>query len=319
VNSSESSRLLFALDIGESHVSAALCALDDLRVIRLTSAPLAGVSSFDGFVDLLYLLGREIAGWPCRLAGAALAVPGPFDCIAGVSLMKHKLDWLYGRDLRGALAERFGWASDRLQFLKNAAALLTGEMAAGSARGADRAVGLTLGKGIGSAFAIKGQCVTRGTGVPPGGEIWNFPYGSGTVEDLISARALKAGYAERTGKPKELKAIAEAVASDADARQVFERLGETLGQVIRDLIAPFQPDVVVVGGGMARSARLFLPIAQKHIDSAGIRLVPSRLLEQAQLIGVAACWRDRQNWTRSAPAAPPNSGAVLRADGASMM
>jgi glucokinase len=83
VNSSESSSLLLALDIGGSHVSAALCALDDLRVIQLTSAPLGGLSSFDGFVDLLYLLGREVAGGPRRLAGAALAVPGPFDCMAG--------------------------------------------------------------------------------------------------------------------------------------------------------------------------------------------------------------------------------------------
>lgn len=319
MNSLESSRLLLALDIGGSHVSAALCALDDLRVIQLTSAPLGGVSSFEGFVDLLYLLGREVAGGPRRLAGAALAVPGPFDCIAGVSLMQHKLDWLYGRDLRGALAARFGWASDRLRFLNDAAAFLIGELAAGGARGADRAVGLTLGTGIGSAFAIQGQCVTEGKGVPPGGEIWNFPYGDGTVEDLISTRALKAGYAGRTGKPMEVKAIAEAAASDPDARQVFERLGDNLGLMIRDVIAPFQPEVVVVGGGMARSARLFLPLAQKHIECEGIQLVPSRLLEQAQLIGAAADWRDQKNRGDTAPAARPKPGATHEAEGASMM
>jgi len=319
VNSSESFRLLLALDIGGSHVSAALFALDDLRVIQLTSAPLGGVSSFDGFVDLLYLLGREVAGRPRRLAGVALAVPGPFDCLAGVSLMKHKLDWLYGRDLRGALAARFGWACDRLRFLNDAAAFLTGELAAGSARGANRAVGLTLGTGIGSAFAIQGQCVTEGKGVPPGGEIWNFPYGDGTVEDFISTRALKADYAARTGRTMEVKAIAEAVVSDPDARQVFERLGDNLGQVIRDVIAPFQPEVVVVGGGMARSARLFLPIAQKHTECEGIHLVASRLLEQAQLIGAAAYWREQQSNGDAAPAARLKPVITHGADGAVLM
>jgi glucokinase len=319
VNSSEYSRLLLALDIGGTHVSAAVCVLDDLRVIQLASAPLAGISSFDGFIDLLYLLGREVAHGHRRLAGAALAIPGPFDCLAGVSLIKHELDWLYGRDLRGALATRFGWASDRLRFLSDTAAFLTGEMAAGSARGANRAVGLTLGSGIGSAFAIHGQCVTEGSGVPPGGEIWNFSYGVGTVEDLISSRALKADYAEQTGKSKEVKAIAEAAASDPAARRVFERLGNALGQVIRDVIAPFQPEVIVVGGGIARSARLFLPVAQKHIECEGIRLVPSRLLEQAPLIGVAAHWREQQNGAGTPPAALPGPGAALRADGASMM
>jgi glucokinase len=319
VNSSESSRLLLALDIGGSHVSAALCALDDLRVIHFTSAPVGGVSSFDGFVDLLYLLGREVAGGPRRLAGAALAVPGPFDCMAGVSLMKHKLEWLYGRDLRGALAARFGWASDRLQFLNDAAAFLTGELAAGSARGANRAVGLTLGTGIGSAFAIEGQCVTEGNGVPPGGEIWNFPYGDGTVEDLISTRALKADYTAQTGKPMEVKAVAEAAASDPDARRVFQGLGENLGWVIREVIAPFHPEVVVVGGGMARSARLFLPIAQKQVEGEGIHVVPSRLLEQAELIGAAAYWRHQQSSADTVPAALPKPGAPHGAEGASMM
>jgi glucokinase len=320
VNSSESSRLLLALDIGGSHVSAALCAPDDLRVIHFTSAPVGGVSSFDGFVDLLYLLGREVAGGSPRLAGAALAVPGPFDCMAGVSLMKHKLEWLYGRDLRGALTSRFGWASDRLRFLNDAAAFLIGELAAGSAWGAIRAVGLTLGTGIGSAFAIQGQCVTDGKGVPPGGEIWNFPYGDATVEDLISTRALKADYAARTGKPRDVKAIAEAAAAaDPDARRVFESLGDNLGRVIRDVIAPFQPEVVVVGGGIARSARLFLPIAQKQVECEGIRLVPSRLLEQAQLIGAAAYWCHQESSADTVTAALPGPATTHGAEGASMM
>ena len=102
------------VDVGGSHVSAALCALDDLRLSQLTSAPLAGVSSFEGFVDLVYLLGREVASTPGRLVGASFAVPGPFDCVAGISLMEHKLQWLYGKDLRRALAARFGWAPGRV-------------------------------------------------------------------------------------------------------------------------------------------------------------------------------------------------------------
>src|SRR3954452_3361809 len=60
VHTSEPLALLLTIDVGGSHVSAALCALDSLRVIQLTEAPLGGVSSFEGFIDLLYLLGREI-------------------------------------------------------------------------------------------------------------------------------------------------------------------------------------------------------------------------------------------------------------------
>lgn len=299
MHSSESFGLLLSIDVGGSHVSAALCALVPLSVIQLTNAPLAGISSFEGFVDLLYLLSREVAGSPRRLGGASLAVPGPFDCIAGVSLMKHKLAWLYGKDLRGALAARFGWAPAQLRFLNDASAFLLGELNAGNARGADRAVGLTLGTGIGSAFACDGHCVTAGPGVPPGGEIWDYPYRGATVEDLISTRALKADYLARTGKDLEVKEIAQAAPADPDARQVFEKLGCDLGHVIRDVIDPFHPDAVVVGGGIARSAPLFLPIAQRQLDNFDVHLVPSLLFDQAQLVGAAAYWRDEQTGSRS--------------------
>jgi glucokinase len=298
------------VDVGGSHISAALCGLDDLRVIQLSSAPLTGISSFEGFVDLIYLLGREVAGTPRGLGGASFAVPGPFDCAAGISLMEHKLQWLYGRDLRGALAARFGWAPGQLRFLNDAAAFLLGELNAGSARGAKRAVGLTLGTGIGSAFACDGHPVTEGAGVPPGGEIWNFPYREATVEDLISTRALKAEYAALGGKDIDVKAIAGAAGSDPHARQVFETLGRNLGHVIRDVIAPFHPERVVVGGGIARSSELFMPIAQRLVEDLGIRLVPSTLFDQAQLIGAAAYWRDESRSGDKAGAARPSGDPI---------
>ena len=72
---------------------------------------------------------------------------GLYDCEAGISRMQHKLKPLYGRNLRAALAERFGWRPSQLRFLKDATAYLMGKLAAGSAQGAARAVGLTLGTG----------------------------------------------------------------------------------------------------------------------------------------------------------------------------
>jgi glucokinase len=301
VDSSESFALLLTLDVGGSHVSAAVCSLDDLRVIQLTDAPLTGVTSFEGFVDLLYLLGREVAGVPRRLAGASLAVPGPFDCEAGVSLIQHKLQWMYGRDLRGALAARFGWSPAQIRFLNDASAFLLGELYAGSARGATRAVGMTLGTGIGSAFAVEGHCVTEGRGVPPGGEIWNYPYRGKTVEDLISTRALKAYYLALTGNDFEVKDIAVMAPADSAARHVFEKLGRDLGYVIRDVIVPFDPEIVVIGGAIARSAPLFLPIAQAALGDLNLRIVPSVLFDHAQLIGAAAYWRNEQTNSAGMP------------------
>ena len=284
-------------DVGGSHVSAGLCRLEDLKVVHVASAPLAGVDTFDEFADLLYRLGTEAAQRETSLAGASLAVPFPFDCEAGISLMEHKLTALYRRDLRGALAERFGWNRDQFLFLNDAGAYLLGEVGAGAVKGANRAVGLTLGTGVGCAFAVDGATVREGEGVPPGGEIWNYPYAGATVEDLISTRAIKAEYLARTGRDEEVSAIAAAAETDADARAVFEIFGEHLGQVLRDVVAPFHPEKVVIGGGIARSAGLFLPAAEKQIAGLGFTIVQSALWDQAPLAGAAHFWRERANHT----------------------
>jgi glucokinase len=283
-------------DVGGSHVSAGLCRLPDLELLRVSTGSLHDLSSFTGFVDLLHHVGMEAAASEQDIAGASLAVPGPFDHDAGVSLMEHKLQYLYGRNLRAALAASFNWRPAQIRFLNDAAAYLLGEIGAGAAIGADRAVGLTLGTGIGSAFAIHGRHLTGGPGVPPGGEIWNYPYAGATVEDLISTRRLKADYTALTGPnagpEMEVADIAAAAPHDANARQVFATFGANLGHVLRDVIAPFHPDIVVLGGGISRSSQLFLPAAQNEIRGLGFRVVPSTLLDRAPLVGAAHFWRE---------------------------
>lgn len=299
-------QFVLGYDVGGSHVSAGLCRLSDLKIMRVAGDSLAGVDTFDGFADLLHRLGMEAANGETSLAGASLAVPFPFDCEAGMSLMEHKLTALYRRDLRGALAERFGWTRDRFRFLNDAGAYLLGEVGAGAVKGAKRAVGLTLGTGIGCAFAIDGTQVREGEGVPPGGEIWDYPYAGGTVEDLISTRKVKADYLARSGRDLDVAAIAAAADTDADARAVFETFGTHLGEVLRDVVAPFHPEKVVIGGGIARSAQLFLPAAEKQIADLGFTIVQSQLWDQAPLAGAAHFWREQAAHTAvSRPAVPP--------------
>ena len=279
-------------DVGGSHVTAGLCRIPGLELLRTTAGPLHDIQSFSAFVDLLHRLGKEAAASQDNIAGASLAVPGPFDHDAGISLMEHKLQYLYGKNLRAALAASFAWQPCQVRFLNDAAAYLLGEIGAGAALGSDRAVGLTLGTGIGSAFAIHGQHVTQGKGVPPGGEIWNYPYDGATVEDLISTRRLKDDYLALTGADKEVAAIAAAAPADPAATQVFTELGIRLGRVLRDVIAPFHPDIVVLGGGISRSAPLFLPAVEREIRGLGFRVATSTLQDRAPLVGAALFWRE---------------------------
>jgi glucokinase len=283
---------LLAYDIGGSHISAGLCLLEPLSVQRIAIAPLIDTISCDAFLGQLHELGEQLIDGGEPAAGASLAFPGPFDYDTGISQMCHKLRALYGVDLRTTLARRLGWAPEQIRFLNDANAAMLGEVGAGAARGAARAVGIVLGTGIGSAFVQAGNLITNGEGIPPGGEIWNLPFMDGIVEDRISSRAIQGDYEARTGRHLSVAAIALRAATDPDAQAVFDILGQHLGAAIRQILAPFCPEVVVLGGGISRSSHLFLPAAQKQQHGLPIRLIPSVLLQVAPLLGAAMYWRD---------------------------
>ncbi|MGO9325850.1 MAG: ROK family protein [Terracidiphilus sp.] len=278
------SRVL-TFDVGGSHVAVAVCCAANFSLGSVASAPYASVSTSGAFLDLLHNLGMKAQIGGEGVIGAMLAVPGPFDLQAGVSLMRHKLPYLYGVDLRQGLAERFGLQPAHVRFLNDADAYLLGEIGAGAARSFSRAVGLTLGTGIGSAFAVNGQLVTEGPGVPSGGEIWNLAYQGGIVEDFISSRAIVGNYERCTGKKREVVDLAVEAEFEPAAQQAFTEFGRRLGAVIRTLLAAFNADVIVLGGGISRSANLFLPAVRTEIGDSTTQLRVSELKDKAALVG----------------------------------
>jgi glucokinase len=93
--------------------------------------------------------------------------------------------------MRQELARQFCWRPNQIRSLCDAAAFLLDEIGAGMARGVRRAVGITMGAGIGLVRAVDGRAVTEWPGFPPGGEMWNLPCSGRQVEDFISSRAIQ--------------------------------------------------------------------------------------------------------------------------------
>ena len=222
--------------------------------------------------------------------GGALAIGSPFDYACGISHMCHKLEYLRDFDLRGAMARSFGWREQDIQFLKDTDAFLLGEVASGRTRNFRRAVGITLGTGIGSAFSIAGELVTHGRGVPPDGEIWDLPYVGGIVEDVLSTRGLKSLYRGSGGDQMTVAEIASRWHRDPGSVEAFAEFGKHLGRVLRSVTAEFAPQVVIIGGGIAQASELFLPAAAAEIAGMEIRLQVSSSLEDAALLGAGYYW-----------------------------
>lgn len=287
-------------DVGGSHIAAAVFHGENCRLSGVVSAGYPSEQTTETFLNVLHSLASQAMQGEGEVCGASLAMPGPFDYEAGVSWMQHKLAYLYGFDLRGALAEHFGWRPSAVRFLNDAHAFITGEVAAGAGRGVSRVVGITLGTGVGSGFAVGGHLVRDGEGVPPGGEVWNVPYQDGILEDQISTRALQKSYRERTGQEREVVEMAASATRDPVAAEVFADFGRSLGVALREVLSAFGPQAIVVGGGIARSAALFFPAAQAEIGQfAELRV--SELGDQAPLVGAGAAWLEAEGTEAAGP------------------
>jgi len=281
---------ILVFDVGGSHMAVSLFdppssnigAVRDLRVLPDGDA--------ERFFKTFESLMRITLPVPASPQGIAIAMPSPFDYERGISHMRHKFQPLYQVDLRRELSQRLCCPPGDIHFLNDAAASLIGEMQQGGAVDAKRAIGITLGTGVGSAFAVNGNIVVEGPGVPPGGEIWNQAYRDGVVEDVISTVAIQRIFEQLTGKNAEVRDIASSAVHQREAQQTFERFGTELGKVLRQTCLAFAPDRIVLGGGIARAAAHFLRHAREGLADTSTELVVSELFERAPLIGAGVSW-----------------------------
>ena len=250
-------RVVGALEIGGTHVSAGRV---DIARSRLEPAggyrlALDGRSTREELVRTIAVAASDtnlpaIDRW-------GVATPGPFDYVRGVSRIRGvaKLDALYGVDLRELLSRALGLERpERVRFLNDAHAFVLGEWWAGAAKGHARAMGLTLGTGLGSGFIADGELVVSGPDVPPEARLDLVPFRGGAIEDVVSSR----GIASAFGADVDVAEIARR-ARDGDRRAatVFREFGSALGEFVGPWIVRFAPTCLVFGGSITRAWQLF--------------------------------------------------------------
>jgi len=286
-----SGHVVGALDIGGTHVSGGRVdvASASLETWSRASEPLPATAGRVELLAAITLVARTIAD--PDLARLGVSVPGPFDYARGVSEITHKLDGLHGVDLRSELQAALDLrGSNAIHFLNDAEAFLLGEWWAGAARGHVRAVGITLGTGLGSAFSEEGELVRSGAGVPPHGELYAVQFRGADVEQTISRSALLAAYGTPANGDIDVEQIADrARAGERAAGRVFTELGIAVGQFLTPWLRAFGADCLVIGGSIARSWDLFEGFVRAELEPIhGLRTVTvATQLEDAPLLGAA--------------------------------
>jgi glucokinase len=271
--------------------------------------------------QLVELLVREIEDARRAEPGVAavgLGIPATIDHDRGVAISAVNLP-IDNLPIRELVGERTGLPI----FVDNDANVAAlAEHLYGAARGADNAVMLTIGTGIGGGLILGGEVYRGATGA--GAELGhvviamdglpcqgNCP-GHGCVETYASGTALgreARAAAERRpdsalgrmaadGREIDGKAVTEAaLAGDPTSIGVFDLVGSRLGVALTSFANIFEPEVFVIGGGVIAAGDLLLEPARRELRERALPpmkdtpVLVAEMGEDAGMIGAAAMAR----------------------------
>ena len=241
-------------------------------------------------------------------AALSLAFPSLIDSAT------NRVATAYGKYKDASQIDLVAWARETLGLplvLENdARAALLGEWRAGAGRGSDDLVMVTLGTGLGAAALMQGKLLRgrHGQAGVLGGHFtvryggWRCTCGNrGCAEAEASTSVLPRLAAENPDFPR--SALRKAAAIDFAIVMRLAREGDPCAKALREhaidvwssmivnLIHAYDPERVIVGGGIAAGAADFLPDLERRVHSdvhtpwGRVAILPAELGDAAALFG----------------------------------
>jgi glucokinase len=296
---------VLALDIGGTKLAAGVVDREG-RTHSFLVEPSRTELGVDRVLAALFELGRSAvssSGVPWTdIAAVGIGCGGPLDAKSGVLIAPPHLSGWHDVPV-GALAQK---EFERPATLENdATAAAAAEHRYGAGVGTRNMVYLTISTGVGGGVVIDGSLYRGATG--NGGELGHVTvdwdgrrcrgcgrrgcleaYVSGTS---ISERAEEAGMGSVTAAD----VAAAARAGDAAAVRVWDETVEALACGLTSIVNLFEPELVVLGGGVTRSGdQLLAPVRRLVREQAmapagaAAEIVPASLGDQVGVVGAAA-------------------------------
>jgi len=285
------------IDVGGTNLKGAAVAADGAVLQRATRATNDGVASAAVWIE--HTRGM-LAEFEHLLGSAPVAVgvcaPGlAAEDSRSIAHLPGKLDGLAGLDWTHVLGR-----AALVPVLNDAHAAILGEAWVGAARGKQHVVMLTLGTGIGGAVISDGRLLRGAIG--RAGHIGHMSLDpDGVVSITGMPGALEVMFGECTvaarsgGKFASTGALVAAYrAGDSDATRIWLRSIRALGCALGSCINLFDPELIVLGGGIAQAGDALFTLLAQELDRVEWRpgghrvpVVPATLGEWAGAIGAA--------------------------------
>jgi glucokinase len=298
-------RAALCLDLGGTQLRTALVRRDGTLLGRQTVPTPAGADELVAVAVASLRRTRESTAGLSEVEPVAVAIsaPGPLDPGAGALIDPPNLaPSTWGLPLADLVAAELGLPTT-MDKDTNVAAL--GEGFFGAAAGISDFVYLTISTGVGGAVVTTGRLLHGPDGVA--GELGHLTIDAydgpicgcgarGHLEAIASgsgiARAAQvAGLAVAAGSAREVADLADA--GNQVAAGIMERARGAVAAAIVTIVDVFNPDLVIVGGGIAAAEgeRLLGPAREQvartafRVQANRARIVASRLGDDVSLVG----------------------------------
>ncbi|MGV0783826.1 ROK family protein [Mycolicibacterium sp. XJ775] len=295
--------LTLALDIGGTKIAVALVDAEG-KLVQRAQLPTPDGDAESVWAAVEKLLAETLQTADGAAAAVGIASAGPIDLSGGTVSPINIAEWQHF-----PIVERVA-ATTRLpvRLGGDGLCMALGEQWCGAGRGAQFLLGMVVSTGVGGGLVLDGAPYDGRTGnaghvghvvVAPGGGDLCTCGGHGCVETIASGPSM-VRWARRHGwDGTDAKALGDAAnQGDELALKAFHRGARAVAAMIASVGAVCDLDLVVIGGGVAKSgALLFDPVRAALADYAGLeflrglRVVPAVLGGDAGLVGAAALAR----------------------------
>jgi len=298
-----SKKYIIGIDLGGTNLKIALVG-PDLKIKARLVLSTADFHEKSGLIQaIVFAVIRILAVNQCsksQVLGVGLGLPGPIDTDKGLVHFFPNIPGWREVYLKKLLEQKIKLPV----FIDNDANLMAlAESRLGAAKGMRNAVCLTLGTGVGGGIIIDNKLYRGSTYAA--GEIGHMPVNEKGPDCNCSGFACLEAYIGNKRLLKEAKGMFDrhisleelsglAAKKNKKAVMIWERMAERLGVVLSGIVNLLNPDVIVIGGGVANAGRIIFDQVKETVLSRAmvvqakhVRIVKAKLGSDAGMIGAA--------------------------------
>lgn len=257
-------KVLVGVDIGGTNITTGL--IIDGQLSQTYEVPTCATKSEGEVLEILYQAIQDV--FTDEVSGIGVGVPGIVDSEKGIIYSLSNIPAWKEVHIKQLLEEKFGVS---VYVGNDANCFALGVKHFGIGKAYSNIVAVTLGTGLGAGIIINDKIYT---GLEGGaGEYGLIPYLDANLEEYCSGKFFR-NIKNVEGKEVYLKAKSK----DPQSLQLWSELGVHIGQLVNIILYTYSPDLIVLGGSVAKGFEFFIDSVNKQLNSNILKKLTSKVI-----------------------------------------